>query len=225
MQTKGLTSKQKNIVTKTEIYVKKKLLGEGTGHDWWHIKRVQQQAIVIAKKERADLFVVRLGTLLHDIADWKFQKDKTTSQGVVITRNWLLDLGVNSKAVEKTCDIVENISFKGADIKNKLKTLEGKVVQDADRLDAIGAIGIGRTFAYGGFKNEEMYSPDIKVKMAGSSKEHQNTNQTTINHFYEKLLLLRDRMNTKTGRELAQKRHEFMKQFLQEFFDEWEGKK
>lgn len=220
-----LTSKQKKIINRTEEYVKKTLLGEGSGHDWWHIKRVQQLAITIAKKEKADMFIVRLGALLHDIADWKFQTDRTTTSGMLIAKKWLSGQSVEAGVTKKVCNIVENSSFKGAEVEDGLDSLEGEVVQDADRLDAMGAIGIGRTFAYGGFKDREMYNPDIKVKMAKSFEEYKKAGQTTVNHFYEKLLLLKDRMNTKTGRKLAERRHKFMEQFLQEFFAEWEGKK
>ncbi len=220
-----LTSKQEEILTKTEEHVKKKLMGEGSGHDWWHIKRVQYLAIAIAKEERANMFIVRLGALLHDIADWKFQTDRTTTSGMLIAKKWLESQSVEMRVVEKVCDMVENSSFKGAEVEDRLNSLEGKVVQDADRLDAMGAMGVGRTFAYGGFKNREMHNPNIKVEMAKSFEEYKKAGQTTINHFYEKLLLLKDRMNTKTGKRLAEHRHKFMEQFLQEFFDEWEGKK
>ncbi|MFC1625255.1 HD domain-containing protein [Patescibacteria group bacterium] len=224
-KTSKLTVDQRRILAETEEYIKRKLMGEGSGHDWWHIKRVQQIVVRIAKEEQADLFIVQLGALLHDISDWKFDKAKSTKSGMLLAKKWLEDHGVDNKVVEKVCDIVENASFKGAGVTDKLGSLEGRVVQDADRLDAVGAIGVGRTFAYGGYKNREMYNPDVKVKMAKTFSEYKKAGQTTINHFYEKLLLIKDRMNTKTGKKIAKHRHEFMQQFLQEFFAEWEGKK
>lgn len=213
---------KKQIINKTANYVKKKLIGEGSGHDWWHVYRVWQTSKVIAKKEKADSFIVELAALLHDIADWKFQ-DGDESVGPKIAGEWLTKQGVGDKTIKIVQEAIEDVSFKGAGVKKKVRSKEGEVVQDADRLDAIGAIGIGRTFAYGGFKNREMHNPDTKVHMAKNFEEYKAAGQTTINHFYEKLLLLKDLMNTKTAKKMAERRHQYMEGFLKEFFMEWKG--
>ena len=211
------------IVNKTKEYVKKKLEGEGSGHDWWHILRVYNNALGIAEKEgHCDIFTIELAALLHDIADWKFN-DGNLDKGSEIAEIFLSELDVNREVIEHVSDIIKNISFKGANVKNTITTKEGMIVQDADRLDAIGAIGIGRAFAYGGFMEREMYNPDIPFEIHNTFEEYKNKNGSTINHFYEKLLLLKDKMNTKTGRETAEKRHEFMCSFLDEFYSEWNG--
>jgi len=212
------------IIQKTAKHVKERLLGEGSGHDWWHILRVWNNARTIGKKERADLFVVELAALLHDIADWKFHGGDETV-GANLAKEWLKSLNVDSGIVNHVSDIIATSSFKGAGVKTKMKTLEGKALQDADRLDAIGAIGIGRTFAYGGFNKREMYNPETKIQMAKSFEEYKKAGQTTINHFYEKLLLLKGLMNTKAGKKIAQGRHKYMESFLKQFFAEWDGKK
>ena len=212
------------IIEKTKDFVYKKMKGEGSGHDWWHIYRVYNTAVAIAKEENgADIFIVELAALLHDIADWKFN-DGNLNAGAEVTISFLEDLGVDKLVVEQVADIVRNISFKGAGEKSTIKTLEGKIVQDADRLDAIGAVGIARTFAYGGNKNREMYNPDIKPEDHKDFESYKNSNGTTINHFYEKLLLLKDRMNTEAGKRIAAKRHKYMEDFLKEFYAEWDGK-
>ena len=198
-------------------------MGEGSGHDWWHILRVWSSAKHIAEKEQANRFVVELAALLHDIADWKFN-DGDDKAGGKAAKEWLLSLKVDEDIIDQVVNIIDNISFKGADVENKIRTIEGKIVQDADRLDAIGAIGIGRTFSYGGHKGREMYNPETKILMAKNFAEYKLAGQTTINHFYEKLLLLKDRMNTKTAKRMAKGRHKFMERFLKEFFDEWKGK-
>jgi uncharacterized protein len=212
-----------SIIEKTVEYVKKSLEGEGSGHDWWHTYRVWKMAIHIGKIENADLFVVQLAALLHDIADWKFHSGDVRV-GSKLAREWLKKLGVDENTVSHVCEIIEESSFKGAGVKFKMKTKEGKIVQDADRLDAIGAIGIARTFAYGENIKREMYNPNIKPIMHKTFEEYRNSKGTTINHFYEKLFLLKDLMNTKTAKKIAEGRHEFMKQFLDRFFKEWEGK-
>ena len=211
------------IIDKTKNYVKNKFEGEGSGHDWWHIYRVWKTAIYIAKEEKADLFIVELAALLHDIADWKFHEGDD-SIGPKKARSWLESINVEEKTISQVCNIIQNISFKGAKVNNLMETKEGKIVQDADRLDAIGAIGIGRTFAYGGHKNREMYNPYIKPEMHETPEQYKNSNGPSINHFYEKLLLLKDLMNTETGKKIAESRHQFMEYFLERFFKEWEGK-
>ena len=214
----------KEIIEKTMIFVKSKLEGEGSGHDWWHILRVYNNALDIAEKEKdCDIFVIELAALLHDIADWKFH-DGNLDKGSEISETFLTELNVPKETTTHISEIIKNISFKGANVKNTITTKEGMIVQDADRLDAIGAIGIGRAFAYGGFMKREMYNPDIPYEVHNTFEEYKSKNGSTINHFYEKLLLLKDKMNTKTGKEKAQKRHEFMLTFLEEFYSEWEGK-
>ena len=176
----------------------------------------------IAKHEKVDLFVVELATLLHDIADWKFNEDDNA--GPHVAREWLTSLSVDEDTVEHVCQIVKHISFKGALVKNKINTREGMVVQDADRLDAIGAVGIARAFAYGGSSGRKIYDPSMKPKKHSTFEEYKNSNSSTINHFYEKLLLLKDRMNTETAKKIAKKRHKVMEHFLKDFFREWENK-
>ncbi len=210
------------IITETANYIRNKLSGEHTGHDWFHTKRVWDLAKYIGKYESADLFVVELSALLHDIADWKFASGDE-SVGPQKAREWLLSLNLNNEVVNSVCQIIQEISFRGSGVKSLPQTIEGKVVQDADRLDAIGAIGIARTFAYGGAKNQEIYNPNTKTKPHNSFDEYKNSKTTTINHFYEKLLLLKGLMNTKTAKIIAQKRHDYMENFLNCFLLEWNG--
>ena len=214
---------QQKIIERIAGAVEQKLAGEGSGHDWWHIVRVWNMAKHIAKCEGANFFVVELAALLHDIADWKFHAGDDTV-GPKIAREILEKHPAPAETIDHVCDIIAGMSFKGAGVKTELKTLEGKVVQDADRLDAIGAIGVARTFAYGGHKNRSIYDPYKKPAMHQSKKEYFESESPTINHFYEKLLLLKDRMNTKTAQELAEGRHRFMEEYLARFFQEWDGK-
>jgi len=211
------------ILKATKKHVRKMLEGEGSGHDWWHIYRVWMMSKRLAKGEKADMFVVELAALLHDIADWKFNKGRFDI-GPKIARAWLEKLKVDEAAIAHVCEIVKNISFKGAGVKNLINTKEGMVVQDADRLDAMGAIGIARAFAYGGHAGRTMYDPEIKSVKHRSFAAYKNAKSGTINHFYEKLLLLKDRMNTKTAKKIAAARHKFMEQYLDHFYKEWEGK-
>ncbi len=213
---------QDAVINQTKEYVRKKLEGESSGHDWWHIYRVWKNALYIGKEEKADLYIVQLSALLHDIADWKFH-DGDDSIGPKLAREWLEELQVEGLVISHVCQIIKDVSFKGAGVKSQIKTLEGMVVQDADRLDAIGAIGIARTFAYGGYKGRELYSPDIKNKKHESFDQYKNDKGTTINHFYEKLLLLKDLMNTEIAKKIAKDRHVYMEQFLARFFKEWNG--
>jgi len=213
---------KKLIIQKTKEYVKKTLLGEATGHDWWHAWRVWRLAKKIAKKEGGDLFVIELAALLHDVEDWKFSKKKTPR--VSLTKKWLKELKVNQKTIDHICHIIKNVSFKGAGVKNKIKTKEGKIVQDANRLDVLGAIGIARVFTFGGYRGVEIYNPNLKPRLHKSFKEYKTLKTTAINHFYEKVLLLKDRLNTKTAKKMAIQRHKFVEQFLDRFFKEWDGK-
>lgn len=211
-----------SAIDRTAEYVRGKFEGEGSGHDWWHIYRVWKTAVYIARHEAADLCIVQLGALLHDIADWKFY-DGDESIGPQRAKEWLSSLNVDAQTIEHVTQIIANISFKGAGVQSSMNSIEGKVVQDADRLDAIGAIGIARSFAYGGHKGEPIYDPQIKPQLHQTFEEYKRKKSTTINHFYEKLLLLKDTFNTETARKMASARHEFMEKFLQQFFEEWEA--
>ncbi|KAA5547777.1 HD domain-containing protein [Adhaeribacter rhizoryzae] len=208
------------IILTTADYIKEKFAGEGSGHDWWHIYRVWQNALYLAKNEQADLLVVQLGALLHDVADWKFYGGDETV-GEKMAREYLEKLQVPELVIAPVCQIINEISFKGAGVNTPMSTLEGAIVQDADRLDAIGAIGIARAFAYGGFKHREMHNPNILPENHTSFAAYKKNTGPTINHFYEKLLLLKDRMNTATGRQLAEDRHQYMLNFLEQFYQEW----
>lgn len=215
---------KEKIIKQTEEYIKTKLSGEGSGHDWWHIYRVWKSAIHIGKEENADSFIVQLAALLHDIADWKFHEGND-DVGPKLAREWLEGLQLDDSIISHVCQIIKEMSFKGAGVKSEMGTKEGMVVQDADRLDAIGATGIARTFAYGGHTGRELYNPNIKPERHESFEQYKKNKSPTINHFYEKLLLLKDLMNTKTARKIAEERHAFMEQYLDRFFKEWEGKK
>jgi uncharacterized protein len=214
---------KKEIVEKTVTFVKAKLANAEGGHDWWHIYRVWNLAKLIAVKENANLFVVELGALLHDIADSKFN-DGDEEIGPRIAREFLSELNVEKDVIDHVEQIILNISFKGGKENLTFTSIELEVVQDADRIDAIGAIGIARAFNYGGFKNRKIYDPNIPHNMNMTKEEYKSNSAPTINHFYEKLLLLKDRMNTTTGKKLAERRHNFMEQYLSEFYDEWDGK-
>ena len=198
------------------------LAGAEGGHDWWHIYRVWQLSKQIAKTEKVSMLVVELGALLHDIADSKFNNGDEEI-GSQKAREFLDFLTVESAVIEHVVQIILNISFKGGNELRKFSSAELDVVQDADRLDAMGAIGIARTFNYGGFKNRELYNPEIPPNLTMTKEEYKNSSAPTLNHFYEKLLLLKDRMNTTTARQMAEHRHEFMEQFLEEFYGEWNG--
>jgi uncharacterized protein len=211
------------MINKTITFVKEQLNDAEGGHDWFHILRVYNNSLLIAKNENVDSFVVALGALLHDIADSKFH-DGDETVGPQIARKFLFNLNVDSAVIEHVVNIIENISFKGGNEAQKFKSAELNVVQDADRLDAIGAIGIARCFNYGGFKNRPLYNPDIKPNLKMTKAEYKNSTTPTINHFYEKLLLLKDKMNTKTGTLIALERHKYMEQFLNQFYGEWDGK-
>ena len=212
----------KKLIEQTITFVKKTLTGAEGGHDWWHIYRVWKSAITINRVEKADDLVVQLGALLHDIADSKFYKGDETV-GPQVARSFLEEQLVEEETIIKVIDIIENISFKGGFGKSENKSLELKVVQDADRLDAIGAIGIARAFNYGGFKNRALYDPTIEPINYEDKEAYKKSDAPTINHFYEKLLLLKNKMNTNSGKELAVERHKFMELYLAQFYAEWEG--
>jgi uncharacterized protein len=213
-----------NLINDTIAFVKKELKNAEGGHDWFHIERVFKNAVLIANGEKSDNLVVQLGALLHDIADSKFH-DGDETVGPKKARLFLESENVPENTIVHVVNIIENISFKGGHEAQKFTSLELDIVQDADRLDAIGAIGIARTFNYGGFKNRAIFNPEIKPNLNMSKEEYKNSNAPTINHFYEKLLLLKDNMNTKTGKEIAAQRHDFMELFLNQFYAEWNGEK
>lgn len=215
--------KEHSWIEKTAGMIRERFHGEGSGHDWWHVYRVWKMATRLTETEGGNLCVIQLGALLHDIADWKFH-DGDETVGPRLAREWLVSIQVDEDVIRHVEEIVRDISFKGANVETPMRTLEGNIVQDADRLDAIGAIGIARTFAYGGHKGHPMYDPEIGYTMHNSFEDYKVGKGTTINHFYEKLLLLKDRMNTETAKAIAERRHEYMEEFLQRFYLEWEGK-
>ena len=210
----------KNHLTLTINFVKEKLEGAEAGHDWFHIERVWKLSKKIAEKEGGNLEVIELSALLHDIADPKFHNGDETL-ALKISQNFLEEIHVEGELIEQVLFVIKNISFKNRAEAPENHPLELQIVQDADRLDAIGAIGIARTFNFGGFKNNLMYHPEIKPNLGMNKEEYKKSNGTTINHFYEKLLLLKDLMNTETAKKIASERHNFMLQFLDEFYKEW----
>lgn len=211
---------KEQIIAETTEFVQQKLKDAEGGHDWFHIQRVLKNAREIAAGEDVNLFVVELGALLHDIADYKFHNGDETV-GPKIARDFLERKKVFETVIQHVENIINWVSFKGGNEQQTFNSPELQVVQDADRLDALGAIGIARTFNYGGFKNRPLFDPDIKPNLNMSKEEYKKSTAPTINHFYEKLLLLKDRMNTNTGKKLAAERHEFMEHFLKEFYEEW----
>ena len=212
------------IIQKTINFVKNELQNAEGGHDWFHIERVYKNAQLISENENVDKTVVSLGALLHDIADSKFHNGDETV-GPKKAQSFLSSENISPEIIEHVVEIIENISFKGGNNAQVFHSKELDVVQDADRLDALGAIGIARTFNYGGFKNRKVYDPEIKPNLNMTPLEYKTSEAPTINHFYEKLFLLKDRMNTETARKIAEKRHLFMETFLQQFYAEWNGKK
>ncbi|SEV93784.1 uncharacterized protein SAMN05421841_0281 [Chryseobacterium wanjuense] len=210
----------KNLIDNTVEFVKEKLEGAEAGHDWFHIERVWKLSKKIAETEECSQEVVELAALLHDIADPKFHNGDETI-ALKVSREFLESQNASEEVIEKVLFIIKNISFKNREEAPKDLPIELKIVQDADRIDAIGAIGIGRTFNFGGFKNNPMYDPNVEPKLNMSKEEYKKSNGTTINHFYEKLLLLKDLMNTEKGKEIAGERHDFMLKFLDQFYKEW----
>ncbi len=217
-----MTQYQKEIIGQTITFVKKELEGSESGHDWWHIFRVWKLAEKIAVEEKADLFVVGLGALLHDIADAKFHNGDET-KGSRVAKQFLQKQGLEEETIQKVLNIIRFVSFKNRNEIPEEDSLELHIVRDADRLDALGAIGIARAFSYGGYKKREMYNPSIPPRMNMSKEEYKNNEGTTINHFYEKLFLLKEMMHTPTGKRLAVERHRFMEKYLETFYAEWEG--
>lgn len=203
------------ILKETKLFMKDKLYKEGSGHDWFHIKRVYNLATYICEKEGGDKFIIKMASLLHDIDDWKFSNNNKTTEG------FLKSICVDEESIYKIMNIITTMSYKGGVVNSYQNNLEGKIVQDADRLDAMGAIGIARAFTYGGSKNILMYNPHIKPKNFQNLDEVKNLDNHTINHFYEKLLKLKDLINTDTAKQIAEERHRFMEIYLDEFYYEW----
>jgi uncharacterized protein len=209
------------LIERTAVEVRGLCEGESSGHDWWHVWRVWQMARRIGEREGAEIEIVELAALLHDVAGWKFSGD--VAAGPRAARAWLERWNVAEPRIEHVERIIADLSFKGAGVPTPMHSLEGQAVQDADRLDAIGALGIARAFAYGGHRGRAMYDPEIPPERHDSFAAYRQNSGPTINHFYEKLLLLADRLNTATAREIAAERQAFMQQFLSRFFAEWEG--
>lgn len=210
------------LISETVKFVKEQLQGAEGGHDWFHIERVWKNTQLISKTESCNETVVALAALLHDIADSKFHGGDETV-GPRTARRFLESHNVDEETIVHVINIIENISFKGGNFEKQFHSKELDIVQDADRLDAIGAIGIARCFNYGGFKNRPLYNPEIVPNLSMSKEEYKAATAPTINHFYEKLLLLKDRMNTETGKRIAQQRHDYMEGFLSQFYAEWNG--
>jgi uncharacterized protein len=211
-----------DLINKTILFVKEKLANAESGHDWFHIQRVYRNALLIASNETCDEDVVKLGALLHDIADSKFHNGDETV-GPRIAREFLEKEAAPEEVISHVIQIIDNISFKGGKTEKTFSSIELDIVQDADRLDAIGAIGIARAFNYGGFKNRLLHDPNIAPNLNMTKEVYKNSKAPTINHFYEKLLLLKDKMNTETGKEIALQRHKYMQGFLAQFYAEWDG--
>lgn len=216
----GSNIRENKVIKETEHFIKSYFKNEGSGHDWWHIYRVRNLALKISDKEGGNRFVIEMAALLHDLDDWKLVDTQESSK----TQNWLNSVQVSKDQATLIEQIIEEVSFKGAGVETNASTIEAKIVQDADRLDALGAIGIARTFAYGGHKHRLLYHPDIKPELHDSFEAYKKTTAPTINHFYEKLLLLKDRINTTTAQKIATKRDKYMHDFLEHFFNEWDCK-
>ncbi len=213
-----MVNKQEEILLEAERFVQKELAADSSGHDWWHIYRVTKTAKKIAKAEHADDFICELAALLHDIADEKL--NVTKEAGLKKVTNWLEEHHIEKHQLEHIMEIISTMSYNGGN-NEPMKTLEGQIVQDADRLDAIGAVGIARTFAYAGWKGHAIYDPTIPSRNQMTAEEYRNQKSTSINHFYEKLLKLKDLMNTNDGKRLAEERHVFMEEYLKQFYKEW----
>lgn len=213
-------NKQK-VIQRTERFIESEFQSEGSGHDWFHVDRVRKMALRIGLQEGCDLFVTEMAALLHDLDDWKLTGSNPSDASRA--KEWLWSLGIDEPTTLQVLQVIEEVSFKGAGIETPVSSAEAAVVQDADRLDAIGAIGIARTFAYGGYKKRLIYDPSVKPVLHNDFQEYKSNTAPTINHFYEKLLLLKDRMNTETARIIAEGRHQVMNDYLTQFYEEWEA--
>jgi uncharacterized protein len=211
-----------NLIEKTCNFVRDELISEGIAHDWWHVYRVWKLAKRIGADEKANMLIVELAALLHDIADWKSQAGNRET-GPTIARDWLTSQGADKAVADSVYTIIRDMPFQGANVAEANLSLEGEIVRDADRLDAMGAIGIARTFAYGGSKGRLIYDPQTAPIDHATPESYLNTQNHTLNHFYEKLLLLKDRMRTKTGKAIAQERHNYMEDYVRQFLSEWQG--
>lgn len=209
------------IIHSTADFIAREFASEGSGHDWFHIDRVRRLALQIGKTEGSDLFVTEMAALLHDLDDWKM--NGSTSHFPDKANAWLTHLGLAPEVIGQTLEVIGEVSYKGAGTETPVSSIEAAVVQDADRLDAIGAIGIARTFAYGGHKNRLIYDPAVAPVLHNDFQQYKNSTAPTINHFFEKLLLLKDRLNTPTARLIAEQRHRFMENYLEQFFEEWQA--
>jgi uncharacterized protein len=222
-----MTDKQLRIVQKTAVFVRRKFEHDQSGHDWYHMERVWKMARRLAEAEGADLFIVEMAALLHDYADWKLEGDQQQAKQAML--EWLRSQAVPQKDIERIVTITENVSFKGLTHKAEQSTLEGRVVQDADRLDAIGAIAIARVFAFGGHKGRLIYDPEDKVFEPLSDEAYQGLNKQNtrsgIHHFYDKLLHLKERINTPTAKKIAEGRHRYMEEYVARFLAEWKGER
>jgi len=211
------------IIKRTEEFVALEFGAEGSGHDWYHIDRVRIMALLIGRKEGCDLFITEMAALLHDMDDWKLTDSEAHVQSK--SEKWLAELGVGTEVSSQILRIIDEVSYRGAGIETPVSSLEAAVVQDADRLDAMGAIGIARTFAYGGHKGRLIYDPSVDPVMHSDFQEYKRNTAPTINHFYEKLLLLKGRINTETAKTIAEGRHQFMENYLRQFHEEWQANK
>jgi uncharacterized protein len=209
-----------NIINKTIDFVKMTLEGAEAGHDWYHIDRVFKMSQFLQSKEGGDVFIVSMAALLHDISDAKFNGGND-DLGAEVAVNYMEKLQISKSNIEAIGNVIRNVSFKGGNVEVSHHSIELNIVQDADRLDGLGAIGIARAFHYGGYKNNIFYDPEIQPRYGMTKEEYRNHKSTTINHFYEKLLLVKDRMNTETGKTMAEKRHRVLERFLDDFYEEW----
>jgi uncharacterized protein len=207
------------LLDNTIAYIKEIFANDNTGHDWAHTERVYKMAMLLSKGKQLNIAIVQLAALLHDIDDWKLTDNKLNEP--VNAKQWLISQELDNESIHQVCSIIKALSFKGAGVLTSMNSLEGKIVQDADRLDAIGAIGIARAFAYGGAKNRQMHNAEIKPMIHESFDSYKSSQGTTINHFYEKLLLLKDLMNTEEAKQIAEQRHQYMLNFLEQFYSEW----
>ena len=210
--------KKQQLIEKTALFIRKHSEQESSGHDWWHVSRVWKLAKKIAMQENANLFFVEMASLLHDLDDWKLVAPENTNNKAEI---WMKELGMEQPDIFRITNIINEVSYKGAGVDTTPTTNEARIVQDADRLDAMGAIGIARTFAYGGYKDRLIYDPEVKPEMHQNFESYKKTTAPTINHFYEKLLLLKNRMNTDSAKKMANERHRFMELYLEQFYNEW----
>jgi uncharacterized protein len=217
-----MTEQRGRLLRAAAGFAREALAHDSSGHDWSHVARVRRVALTIAEAEGADVFICELAALLHDVADYKIAGDEAT--GLARVRGWLAAQDCDTATSERVMGIIATMSFAGG-ARPAMATLEGQIVQDADRLDAIGAVGVARAFAYGGVKGRAMYDPDQPPRERMTAEEYRAQPAPTINHFYEKLLLLKDRMNTSYAREMAERRHQFMLTFLDQFYAEWDGRR